>query len=249
MGRLAKSPGGQTKTVLLRRHQIDRITEMAERLGCDSSDIVRSSLDLLASRNENDVRARTAAALERNRRLLESISWDLIPIVLRGWAGDEMLLPMKQARSASVVRLVDATAKMLKRLWSPPPRERVEGYFPTTGFENTADDLLTVLASPATRILQFPKRHDTFPLNIAVAQIVCDAIATSESPIVAERQYEQPSSALKRLLDENRITEVSESLGVLAEAFSVRVFQVDKSRCRLAGNLGRGSLHEREQEG
>lgn len=236
MGRLAKSPGGQTKTVLLRRHQIDRLAEMAERLGCDSSDIVRSSLDLLATRNDADERARTTAALERNRRLLVSISWDLIPIVLRGWAGEEMLLSMQQARSATVVRLLDATAKMLKRIRPVQSPEDFQEHFPPTEFEKTCDDLLTVLASPATRVLKFAKKGSTFPSSIAVAQMVCDAaVSTTESPVVAERQYEQPSSALKRLLEEKRLTEVSmESLGILAEAFSVRVFQVDRSRCRQA---------------
>jgi hypothetical protein len=216
-------------------HQIDRLVEVAERLGCDTSDVIRASLDLLAAPEDSELRSRAYAALERNRRVLESIDSYLIKLVLEGWAGNEMLLRMEHARVPQVVRLLDATVKMIRRLhpYSATHRSRIQA-MPTTPFHDARDELLTLLSSPAVRVLTCVKNKADLPLNIAVAASICNPVAEgANAPVIAERQYARPAEALQALASEERIQDVTrEFLGPLAEAFTFHVFRLEWSRCR-----------------
>src|SRR5947199_75788 len=119
MGRRRKVPSGTTRTTLMRKHQVETLTEAADQVGSDFSDVVRATVDLLFPLDPDDKRCRAQAALQI--RFEELRASNLIPFVQAGWGGREVALPMAIAKRPASIALIDETVRMLRRLYPRPP--------------------------------------------------------------------------------------------------------------------------------
>jgi len=243
MGRNRKTPQGKTRTTLLRLFQIEQMDDAAERLGCDFSDVIRASLDMLFPPDPEDIRLRTLAAIERNQRRLRQFSSDFIPVLISGWIGEEMMLPWELAKQPVASGLIEETARMLRRMEPIPPGTRNRPCrLPSSVLHDVVVELLAVLASPAVRVIKFSRNE---PAVFLIASVVCpqfkkhdgqrssEVVPTSESG-PPEAQYQEPHAALSELIKHEQIMDVSaEYLGHVKNVLRCSAFRIDWKRCRV----------------
>jgi hypothetical protein len=202
--------GSTTRSVLLRADQVTALDDAAARLGCDLADLLRGMIDLLAPPHPGDEEIRVRAALEVRRREIgdrpEGVRDELVRAILDGWRGEEPRLSLRLAGRAAA-KLVSDTVRMVRWLFPTAPkgprgRGWAEERWGTLGNDWAGSaplDLLTVLASPATRTLGYRGKASR-PELVVVARAAVGRLGGAP----AERQYEAVGRAVTDLVA-NRI--------------------------------------------
>lgn len=160
MARPKKVPSSLTRSVLFRTDQVERLEAVALEAGLDLSDLVRLAVDRALDEPVFAARSRRLAALELSLRRLDAAPELVRELVVTGWEGREMSVPLETPLRPPVVKLVRRCVRLLRELGMSPPsagpaRRRTPAptrpEFPDTWATPVPDDLLYLLASPAAR--------------------------------------------------------------------------------------------------
>lgn len=227
MARPPKIPAGDKRqlSILLRGEQVEAANLMKAALGLELPDVIRGLLDWALPLDPADLACRGRAAVELLWRGVEH-SDPLRSVVVAGWRGKPMLIPVEAAVTRADVRQLTKLVGMLTALGLPapaaegedadeppaaelPPGQRQRRPSPLPRRPPALADwaawtphaLLTVLSTPAVRVFDTDVDGGGRPLAFLASAAVRSPASEPDGPRVeVEMQYDHPAVYLRELL-------------------------------------------------